>query len=59
MYDIRELNSKVLAELRDIAHSIGILQVKIMKKPDLIFMILDQQPVTKKHQNLNQILSFS
>ena len=45
MYDILELNSKVLAELREIANSIGVPCVKIMKKPDLIFMILNHQPV--------------
>jgi len=45
MYDILELNSKVLAELREIAYSIGVPCVKIMKKPDLIFMILNHQPV--------------
>ena len=55
MYDILELNSKLLVELREIANSIGVQHVKIMKKPDLIFMILNQQPVRK----LNQILSFS
>ena len=48
MYDILELNSKVLVELREIAHSIGVQQVNIMKKPDLIFMILNQQPVKIK-----------
>ena len=59
MYDILELNSKVLVELREIAHSIGVPHVQIMKKPDLIFMILNQQPVTKTQPNLNQILFFS
>ena len=48
MYDILDLNSKVLIELRDIAGSIGIPQVKNMKKPDLIFMILNRQPVKIK-----------
>ena len=47
MYDILELNSKVLVELREIANSIGIPHVKIMKKPDLIFMILNRQPIVK------------
>jgi len=59
MYDILELNSKVLVELREIAHSIRVPHVQIMKKPDLIFMILNQQPVTKTQPNLNQILFFS
>ena len=44
MYDILELNSKVLSELRGIAQSMGIERVEIMKKPDLIFRILDLQP---------------
>ena len=59
MYDFLELNSKVLVELQEIAYSIGIQHVKIMKKPDLIFRILDQQPVKMVTSNLNQILSFS
>jgi len=59
MYDILELNSKVLVELREIAYSIGIRHDKILKKPDLIFMILNQQPVKMVTSNLNQILSFS
>ena len=59
MYDILELNSKVLVELREIACSIGVQHVKIMKKPDLIFMILNQQPIKMVTSKLNQILSFS
>jgi len=48
MYDILELNSKVLVELREIAHSIGVSHVKILKKPELIFLILNHQPVRIK-----------
>ena len=59
MYDILELNTKYIIELREIAQSIGIERAGIMKKPDLIFMILDQQPVQMVTSNLNQILSFS
>ena len=45
MYDILELNTKLLTELRDIAKSVGIKRVEIMKKQDLIFKILDQQAI--------------
>jgi len=45
MYDILELNTKLLTELREIAKSTGIKRVEIMKKQDLIFKILDQQAI--------------
>ena len=45
MYDILELNTKLLTELREIGKSVGIKRVEIMKKQDLIFKILDQQAI--------------
>ena len=45
MYDILELNTKLLTELRDIAKSLKIKRVEAMKKQDLIFKILDQQAI--------------
>jgi transcription termination factor Rho len=45
MYDILELNTKLLTELREIAKSMGIKRVEIMKKQDLIFKILDEQAI--------------
>ena len=45
MYDILELNTKLLTELREIGKSVGIKRVEIMKKQDLIFKILDQQTI--------------
>jgi len=45
MYDILELNTKLLTELREIAKSTGIKRVEVMKKQDLIFRILDQQAI--------------
>ena len=45
MYDILELNTKLLTELREIAKTMGIKRVEIMKKQDLIFRILDQQAI--------------
>ncbi|MDR1666899.1 MAG: transcription termination factor Rho [Bacteroidales bacterium] len=45
MYDILELNTKLLTELREIAKSMSIKRVEAMKKQDLIFKILDQQAI--------------
>ena len=46
MYDIRELNNKFLIELREIAQSMRIEHVGIMKKTALIFEILNQQYIS-------------
>jgi transcription termination factor Rho len=49
MYDIIELNGKLVPELRDIAKSLNIKRVESLKKQELIFKILDEQallPVT-------------
>jgi transcription termination factor Rho len=43
MYDILELNKKVLPELREIAKELDIARVETLKKQDLIYKILDQQ----------------
>lgn len=43
MYDIIELNSKLLNELREIARSLNIPKVNTLKKEDLIFKILNYQ----------------
>ena len=45
MYDILELNTKLLTELRDIAKSMQIKRVEVLKKQELIFKILDQQAI--------------
>jgi transcription termination factor Rho len=45
MYDILELNKKLLPELRDIAKGLQIKRVESMKKQDLIYKILDQQAI--------------
>jgi len=45
MYDILELNNKLLTELRDIAKELGIKRVESFKKQDLIYQILDQQAI--------------
>lgn len=43
MYDILELNKKVLPELREIAKELEISRVESLKKQELIYKILDQQ----------------
>jgi transcription termination factor Rho len=45
MYDILELNKKLLPELREIAKGLEIKRVELLKKQDLIYKILDQQAV--------------
>jgi transcription termination factor Rho len=45
MYDILELNKKLLPELREIAKGLQIKRVESLKKQDLIYKILDQQAV--------------
>ncbi|HEY4800088.1 MAG TPA: Rho termination factor N-terminal domain-containing protein, partial [Bacteroidia bacterium] len=45
MYDIIELNSKSLPELRDIAKELTIPKAEAMKKQDLVYKILDFQAI--------------
>jgi transcription termination factor Rho len=45
MYDILELNSKKVEELKDIATAMGITKAEKLKKQDLIYKILDEQAV--------------
>lgn len=45
MYDILELNKRLLAELRDIAKELKIKRVESYKKQDLIYKILDTQAI--------------
>ena len=59
MYDILELNKKLLTELREIAKGLQIKRVEAMKKQDLIYKILDQQAITSvspKRQEPKKVL---
>ena len=47
MYDIQDLNRKLLPELRLIAKSLDIKRVELLKKQDLVYRILDQQAVVE------------
>ncbi|HEU4717576.1 MAG TPA: transcription termination factor Rho [Bacteroidia bacterium] len=46
MYDIIELNSKLVGELREIARQLNIPKHDTLKKQELIYKILDQQAVS-------------
>jgi transcription termination factor Rho len=45
MYDIIELNKKLVGELRDIAKELDIQKTEKLKKEDLVYQILDQQAI--------------
>jgi len=45
MYDILDLNKKLVSELREIASKLGISKAESLKKKDLIYQILDQQAI--------------
>ncbi len=51
MYDILQLNSMLLPELRDVAENLGMKSYKKLKKQDLIYSILDHQAVHGKPAN--------
>ncbi|MBN1185822.1 MAG: transcription termination factor Rho [Bacteroidales bacterium] len=51
MYDILELNKKLVNELRDIAKELKIKKVESLKKQDLIYKILDQQAISATTKN--------
>lgn len=46
MYDILELNKKLVNELREIATELKIKKADTLKKQDLIYKILDQQAIS-------------
>ncbi|MCB0409253.1 MAG: transcription termination factor Rho [Flavobacteriales bacterium] len=45
MYDIIELNKKLVGELRDIAKEVGLKKFEKLKKEELVYQILDQQAI--------------
>ncbi|NBC83258.1 MAG: transcription termination factor Rho [Bacteroidetes bacterium] len=45
MYDILELNKKLVNELREIAKDLNVKKVESLRKQDLIYKILDQQAI--------------
>jgi transcription termination factor Rho len=55
MYDILELNKKLLNELRDIAKELKIKRVEKYKKQDLIYKILDTQAILASEGKLKDV----
>lgn len=51
MYDILELNDKLLTELRQIAKDLNIKRIEAYKKQELIYKILDQQAIAATEVN--------
>lgn len=54
MYDIIELNNKLLEELKDIARGLNIPKYDAMKKQDLIYQILDYQALNPSKEMLEK-----
>jgi transcription termination factor Rho len=50
MYDILQLNEKLVTELRDIATKLGIKGANRLTKQDLVYKILDEQALAAKGQ---------
>ena len=46
MYDILELNQKLVSELKEIAKDLKIKRIETLRKQDLIYKILDQQAIS-------------
>jgi len=54
MYDILELNKKLLPELKEIAKELDIKKAEALKKQDLIYRILDQQAINASLEDKNK-----
>ena len=54
MYDILELNKKLVPELRDIAKGLQIKRVEAYKKQDLIYKILDTQAIQEAEKKVSK-----
>ena len=50
MYNIEELNVRLLSELKEIAEKLGVKNYKRLPKSELIYKILDQQAVTPENE---------
>jgi transcription termination factor Rho len=51
MYDILELNKKLVPELRDIAKELNIKKIESLKKQDLVYKILDTQAIQEAEKS--------
>ncbi len=55
MYDIVELNKKLLVELKDIAKNLDVKKIESFKKQELIYKILDQQAILSANNSTDKI----
>ncbi|MDR2084086.1 MAG: transcription termination factor Rho [Bacteroidales bacterium] len=53
MYDLNELEGKLLSELRSIAKELGVPKTNFLKKQELIFKILDHQALQTSNNKYN------
>ena len=57
MYDITELNQKLLPELKEIAKKLNIKRAESLRKQDLVYRILDQQAIVfSGKKKLNSVI---
>lgn len=49
MYDILQLNDKLVTELKEIAQNLGVKGIAKLSKQDLIYRILDEQALAEKN----------
>ncbi|WP_462281830.1 transcription termination factor Rho [Salinivirga cyanobacteriivorans] len=54
MYDILELNKKLVSELKEIAADLKIKKIESLRKQDLIYKILDQQAIKASEEKQSQ-----
>jgi len=54
MYDIIELNNKLVTELKEIARELNIHKYEALKKQDIIYKILDQQALNPSHEDIQK-----
>ena len=52
MYDILELNEKLVPELREIAKNLNVKKAETLKKQDLVYQILDQQAIAASKEDV-------
>ncbi len=55
MYDILQLNDKLVSELRDIAQQLGVKGAAKMLKQDLVYKILDEQALKEKSSGNREV----
>ena len=52
MYDILELNKKVVSQLREIAKKLDVKKIETLKKQELIYAILDRQAIASASETV-------